>query len=326
MGPLNSRLTPIKEDPMLSPLLEGSKDGNVAVRSDPKRRYREEAMFLGRDALKMFACAYIPERQPIGIVVVCPSVLEDFRRNYRREVLLARSLVRRNVAVLRFHYRGCGNSDGDSNDLSLESMVEDTLFAVEWLKARVGSDPTVLVGTRLGSFPAAITSRLKGSALTLWDPVVEPIPYFREAFRARLIRELGRGGGGTSISIDEEMRSKGSVDVIGYSIGRRLYEDLAGRRLKDEIGEQKRSLLLAQIRPGSSLRDEYVSLARSLGERGFSVATVVLDGNESWGFESVRWQAEESRHETQGVLKATTDFVERELRGRGEDDQRSDVA
>jgi alpha/beta superfamily hydrolase len=52
------------------------------------------------------------------------------------------------LAVVRFHYRGGGHSDGQASQVTHDSMVEDALAASEWLVEKTGIARIGLVGTR----------------------------------------------------------------------------------------------------------------------------------------------------------------------------------
>lgn len=52
------------------------------------------------------------------------------------------------MAVVRFHYRGGGHSDGQASQVTHDSMVEDALAASEWLVEKTGIARIGLVGTR----------------------------------------------------------------------------------------------------------------------------------------------------------------------------------
>jgi pimeloyl-ACP methyl ester carboxylesterase len=281
----------------------------LAVRRDPQTRVREEAMFFGPGSVKMFGYVRIPEGAVLGAVVVCPPIHEDFMRVYRKQVLLARALAARGLAVLGFHYRGTGNSEGEVQDLTYDGMLDDTRSAIQWLADRIGVGPG-LVGIRWGGLMAAAAAKDSDAPMALWEPTIDPALYFREATRANTVWHVQEGLGGPSgMSFEEELRQHGSVDLLGYPVYLGLYETAGGHRLADELGDRPRSLLLVQMTRNERLRDRYATLSRGLEDRGFSVDGYVLEEEESWWFTGVRWEAEEGRTGTQELVSVTTDWV-----------------
>jgi len=86
----------------------------------------EEASFIGPEGRAMFAFLHLPDGAPVlGGLVVCSPMDAETLRHYRKEVLLGRMLAPRGVAVLRFHYRGAGNSDGDEHNYDNLPMLLD---------------------------------------------------------------------------------------------------------------------------------------------------------------------------------------------------------
>ncbi len=99
----------------------------------------EAAEFFGPPGERMLGLAHLPTSAASG-VLVCSSIQAEFAKNYRREVLLARALARQGRAVGRFHYRGTGNSDGDSLDPILAVVTVGGLAALV-ASAREASRP-----------------------------------------------------------------------------------------------------------------------------------------------------------------------------------------
>lgn len=80
------------------------------------------------------------------------------------------------VAVLRFDYRGSGDSDGNFNEMDLHSEVNDTVAAVRYLKNLPGVDEhrIALLGRSLGGAIAVLAAaemKEKVKAIALWAPV-----------------------------------------------------------------------------------------------------------------------------------------------------------
>ncbi|NVJ58806.1 MAG: alpha/beta fold hydrolase [Gammaproteobacteria bacterium] len=62
---------------------------------------------------------------------------------------IARSLVERGIAVLRFDFTGLGNSDGDFANSNFSSNVQDLIAAADFLRKDFTA-PTILIGHSLG--------------------------------------------------------------------------------------------------------------------------------------------------------------------------------
>jgi exosortase A-associated hydrolase 1 len=126
-----------------------------------------------------------------GVVVVVGG--PQYRvGSHRQFVLLARSLADNGVPVLRFDYRGMGDSEGESR--GFEQVSEDIRAAVDWLVAASGVREVVLWGlcdaASAATFYAHTDSRITG--LVLLNPWVRTEAglaraYLRHYYLSRLL-------------------------------------------------------------------------------------------------------------------------------------------
>jgi acetyl esterase/lipase len=277
-------------------LLATPSDSDRATRVDREAGIREVAEFFGPNGSRMFGFMHLPLGRPVGGVVICSPLQAEFVRNYRREVALGRLLAESGVAVRRFHYRGSGNSDGDPAAVTFDSMLEDAVYSADRLVAELGLTKVAFVGTRVGGMIAAkAAGRFDGAALALWEPVLDPATYFREVFRGRLIHDLKEGGAAkrSGQSLLSALHREGSVDILGYSIHRDLYQSASTWRLGAILGEQIRSVLLVQLGGAGKLRSDFVSLVDQLTRNGLMVDTLMVPKQEPWWFGGGGWEVQE---------------------------------
>ncbi|MGH8946458.1 MAG: hypothetical protein ACRDVL_09935, partial [Acidimicrobiia bacterium] len=268
----------------------------------------ERAAFFGPG---IFGISHLPPGDATGGLVICSPVHAEFRRNYRREVLLARSLAAKGVAVQRFHYRGTGNSAGEGSDTTLATMQADGLAAARWLSQQAGDLSLAFLGTRLGALAAAgAAARLPGAPLVLWEPVTEHGPYLRDAVMAKVIRNLkeGRSGNPSVEELLEELRRDGEMDVVGYSVDWPLVESIQEHSLAQEVGLDPRPLLLVQV-GGSELRPHFRALVTRWETVGFPVGTEVVPWREAWWFERGAQEDEIGTLISEALVSATGAWV-----------------
>lgn len=263
---------------------------STVTRLDEAGRYREVLEYVGTADGNVASCMNIPDGDIVGGVVICSSLYNEFLKNYRREVMLARALAARGIAVQRLHYRGTGHSDGMPTDTTLASMGEDAIAARARLREVAGTENVAYVGTRFGSLVAAGASGADGAPLALLEPVVEAERFFREGLRTILFSSVVSKGAGartgqptTVGTLVADLTEAGEIDVLGYTIGLDLYRSAAGVTLLTAMGPRPRPVLLAQL-GADELRPELVRAVEALAQLGCEVATCTTGTREAWWF------------------------------------------
>jgi pimeloyl-ACP methyl ester carboxylesterase len=287
-----------------------SEDRASASRVDESTRI--EAGFFGSGGSRLFGCLHTPSGMPKAGVIVCSPLHADFDKNYGNEVLLARSLAREGISVLRFHYRGQGHSDGEASEITLESLAEDCILALSHLRSRTGVSHVGFVGCRLGGlFAAAAASSLDGAPVVLWEPVLKPDSYVREAIRSRVISGLS-GAGPEQLSSDTLMKllnQRGSVDIHGYPIHRDLVRSFQGKTLLDVLGDKPRAVHVIQIGRSQAVRGDVAALIREWSRLGFTADVRCVVGEIAWWFRGASRVREEPQSLADEVVADTVAWM-----------------
>jgi pimeloyl-ACP methyl ester carboxylesterase len=255
----------------------------VAEREDERLGLRESFGFVGSPGNRIAVMAHIPLGPSRATVVICSSILGDLPKNYRREVGLGRTLAGRGIKALRFHYRGCGNSDGSSAVTGFPSMCEDARMVTQTLT--VGG-PVAFVGTRMGALIAAnVAASWPGAALALLEPVVNAAGFYREGFRARMMRDLKDqvSERPSSERLLAELDEKGVIDVFGYPVDRHLYHSTRLLNLDEQMPGDVRPILLLQM-GGAELRSEYLKLGERFAARTPHLKMAIHGQADAWWF------------------------------------------
>lgn len=141
-----------------------------------------ESLTLSNNGEKIFAILHRPlnlERVPA--VVICPGFAGNKCGKFRMFVTLAQELAKSGIAVLRFDYRGAGDSEGEFKDITLEGKISDTLKCLDFLSNDPQMDPSRIgiLGRSLGGAIAILAARRFSlvKSLALWAPVFKSDPW-----------------------------------------------------------------------------------------------------------------------------------------------------
>lgn len=144
--------------------------------------------FETRSGQDLFAVHHEPASPGNGIaVLVLAPFGQEAIRAHRLLRVLADRLVRHGCHVLRFDYRGSGDSDGDDLEADLGRWREDALAAHRELARRSGCPDIRWLGLRVGfavgyqavtAWPAG--DRPPPTRLVGWDPVLDGPAYLDE--------------------------------------------------------------------------------------------------------------------------------------------------
>jgi pimeloyl-ACP methyl ester carboxylesterase len=284
---------------------------NVATRIDEELGFVEEAGFFEGG---LFGVSYKPTARTHGAVVICPAILSEYDHTYSIDVSLARALAARGIAVHRLHYRGSGHSDGEPSDMTFERMLEDALAATVRFAAEVGVEQPLILGVRFGSLvAAAVAAGSGGSPLVLWDPALSGRAYFRDAWRADMMFQINEGAKpATRDAFPALLERDNQVDVLGYPIGKALYDSALERSLVDEVGDRARRILILRGGPPASARPKLDEAVEELRGRGCEVDVEVLDDALILWFQGPEMRRNARPHVAE-LIARTVDWIKREL-------------
>lgn len=148
---------------------------------------------------------------------------------YHAWVRWARYLAAKRIEVLRYDYRGIGESTGAFEEMSFEHWSEDVRLLVDWLAARVPGAKLLLHGLELGTVLAAHCFQTgRGDALLLWSPAANANEALRSSLRRwaaleQLFESLQNRKSASEYIRQLEQGS--SVEVQGYSWSSRLWQE-----------------------------------------------------------------------------------------------------
>lgn len=208
---------------------------------------------------------------------------------YRQEVLVARAAAALGFPVMRYHSRGHGDSAGDTAEVTLRSLIEDACAAADEAKRRTAATRVVWLGVRFGALVAAMAgaSRADTAGIVLWEPVLQPIEFFRSQLRFLLFSRIAGGvrPDSTADQLLAQAREGGEVDVNGYLLHRAILESSDGASLSATMAEWRAPVLLAQVQQRARLAPGFEALATALRER--DVPLSIAQVREEPGYQNI---------------------------------------
>jgi pimeloyl-ACP methyl ester carboxylesterase len=123
-------------------------------------------------------------------VLLCSAFGQEYMRSHRAYRQLSLLLTRKGFHVLRFDYRGTGDSAGDMNGVTAAQWLDDVGIAIDELRESTGVQRVSVLGLRLGALIAGVAcaARTDVARLVLWDPVESGAAYEAE-LRAAIAAE-----------------------------------------------------------------------------------------------------------------------------------------
>jgi len=117
-----------------------------------------------------FVCHEPEDAHAIATVIIAGPFGNERSRAYLTLVRWARFLANSGFRVVRFDYRGCGESSGSFSNQDFLRWEEDLEFVARTCQARFFGQPFILFGLRLGAILSArVFSRGFGQALLMWN-------------------------------------------------------------------------------------------------------------------------------------------------------------
>lgn len=227
----------------------------------------EEYQYLNMRGEQVFSAHHFPSSPAARAIVMCHPLGEEKLWSHRVFVTLARDMAAAGFAVLRFDYRGEGDSDRCFEQSDLETRVEDACLAVETVRQlnRSVTDVT-LIGLRFGTIVAAITATRRNDIqrLVMWDPILDGAAYMQSVLRLNLMYQMAlhRKIIENREALVARMAAGETINVEGYELSERLFRQTSEFQLAAALSPFRGQTLLLQVNQDDApIRPEIVQLA-----------------------------------------------------------------
>jgi len=261
----------------------------LALRITRLQTYQEKAeFFVNRRGQSLFGLAHLAAtKAPCSTTVVfCHPISWEKQFSYRALCEFSRYLAAHGYSSFRFDAYGFGDSDGDLNDASVASMIDDTTDAIRQAEALTGCSRVVLMGVRFGATIAALVSdsTSASSDLILVSPIIDGNQYWREILRFSRLSRMSLGQQlRSSKEINAELETSGQTELDGEIISKRFVEEMRQIQLDGDASHSFNGrCLIRELKAAPTNRDGVTRFADLLRERGGSVELSFDEPREFW--------------------------------------------
>ena len=222
--------------------------------------------------------------------VFCHPLTEEKLWTHRVFVTFARELAAAGHTVLRFDYRGNGDSDGEFSACTLDSLLEDVRAAIAEVRRVEGVRTVTLLGLRAGGMLATLIADAPDAGvdrLVLWAPITDGARYMQDLLRINLTTQMATD---KEVRYDrealvEQMKQGATVNVDGYELAYPLYAAVTATKLTATPRTFTGPCLIVQVDRQAGRADaELQKLAA-----GFASATLVTAQEEPFWKELARF-------------------------------------
>ena len=156
-------------------------------------------------------------------------------------------LARKNFNILRFDFRGCGESDGKEEDFTIKSASEDFKAVLKWAK---GEDYNrfIYIGEGLGAAISLLNNDKDVAAFVFFWPVLDLNIYRKSYFNIR--------------HVDEDEMKRGYVEHEDRRIGTAFLKELTKMDITEDIQNIRRPVFIMHGHKDKKISIEQLDIAR----------------------------------------------------------------
>jgi esterase/lipase len=165
-------------------------------------------------------------------VLLCNAFGQEYMRSHRAYRQLAMMLTKQGYDVLRFDYRGTGDSALNLNQVNAKTWVEDVNVAIDELKDISAVSNIHIVGLRLGGLIAASASAGRNdiASINLWDPVTSGDKYIGELRNELTDEHTPEDNGELNSNYQDDL---GVINFNGFALNQKMQKTLKELNIKN---------------------------------------------------------------------------------------------
>ncbi len=192
------------------------------------KQLTERAGYFEVPGAHLYSVLHEVENPAARVLLVGPFASER-HNTYVPWVRWARFLASRSIEVLRYDYRGIGESTGALEEMTFQDWSQDIKLLSSWLADRTPKAPLILHGLAMGAVLAGrVFDEGAGDALLMWSPPASA----NQALRSTLMRWVGleqimKFGANRRSTADyiRELEQGSTLEVDGYRWSTKLWQE-----------------------------------------------------------------------------------------------------
>jgi len=201
---------------------------------EEKPRKEIPITFKNKKEKELVGVIHLPEIKKPPVVIICHGFLNT--KTDKKFIKLDRALRRAGILAFRFDFEGCGDSEGDSKEITVAEEVSDlnSVYKILLKECDVNPQRIALVGASLGAVVASLfVERFKIPAKTL--------VFWSQAFNQKRLFE-----GWYSKEDSAEIKKKGFIIKGEKEIGEDYYLENRNRDYSQVFSKLRLPILLIQ--------------------------------------------------------------------------------
>lgn len=251
--------------------------------------------FPGHDSVRLLGFTHLPDSAASETgILYCHPFAEEKNSSHFITANAARQFARLGFPVMRFDFSGCGDSEGEMHEFTIENWIDDIKYAAEHLKHETGVSNVALWGLRAGAaFALHASQNMDVHALLLWQPTFNLQMFMTQFLRNQVGANIANENqNGVSMkSLVEDLEAGETVEVFGYRLSSLLYKSFMTAETIQNIPPVNKTMLasISNMEKESAALSRFADKAR---QQGTDFEFVHVKEEPFWD-RYERWQAED---------------------------------